>query len=170
MKHRFIQGNADIIKLNRGDDFSAAVFINVGDNIYPKQYSLNKYDRLYFGVMLPNDCWEHSLIRKVYTSDAPKDHWGNTIITLNSLDTEYVQPGTYYYMIRLLKSTELLDSLQSCVSAPEFQINKFFKATEEGGFEELLEEPEDWYINWQQYYSMHYETITVSPKTLFYVL
>ena len=102
----FIQGNSDIITINRGDTLNLTYFINAGTPVCPARYELQGDDKLYFGVMYPNHYWEQSLIKKVFTAESPKTRFGDVIITLNSEDTEYIVPGTYYYRIKLLRTFE----------------------------------------------------------------
>lgn len=82
------------------------LFINAGSLIWPKRYELVEGDKLYFGVMEPNRYWEQSIIKKVFTSESEKNWFGDTIIRLESEDTEYIVPGTYYYMVKLLRNLE----------------------------------------------------------------
>lgn len=92
--------NNKIISLERGDSGKFKVTINLGSSISPELYELKDNDKVYFGVMEPNEMFENSLIRKVYTKkDLDED--GTLTIELNSKDTEYLISGTYYYEIKL---------------------------------------------------------------------
>lgn len=88
--------NNGIITLTRGDSLKLPLFINAGDETDMARYSLRNNDELYFGVMEANAPFEHSLIRKVYTKDN-LNRYGDVVVDLGLDDTQYLQPGTYYY-------------------------------------------------------------------------
>lgn len=111
-----ISGNG-IITINRGDSFSLDVFINMGDTLDPIAYSLQENDRVYFALMEPNQPFECALIRKVATKD---DETEEGIVTFNfsSEMTEYLMPGQYYYMVKLVRhddnsDEDLVDTITS---------------------------------------------------------
>ena len=99
----FIHGNASIITINRGDSVYFPLFINAGDEVFPIRYRLQEGDRLYFGIMEPNRYWEQSIVKKIFTNESEMTCCGDVIIHLTPEDTEYLIPGTYYYMIKLLR-------------------------------------------------------------------
>ena len=70
-----------IITMMRGDSFETPIYVNVGTHLEPVFYTLTGRDKLYVGVMEPNAAFEDAVIKKVYTSNSPKDKEGNTIIT-----------------------------------------------------------------------------------------
>lgn len=90
-----------IINLMRGDSFTTPILINVGSKLSPKYYSLGNRDRLYFGLMEPNQAFEDAVVKKVYDHTSPQDAEGNTLLTLYPKDTERLLVGQYYYMIKL---------------------------------------------------------------------
>jgi len=100
--------NNDIIKINRGDSFSLNVFINVGTCIEPAQYVLQPNDRVYFALMEPNQPFEHALIRREFTVE-DLDEDDNVDMNFDSEQTEYLLPGTYYYMVKLVRKEETED-------------------------------------------------------------
>ena len=103
----YVESNASIIRLNRGDNFKAPLFINVGTWVNPVRYELKEGDRLYFGLMEPNMYWEQSIVKQIYTTDTSEfTADGDVYIKLSPEDTEYLTPGTYYYEIKLLKYVE----------------------------------------------------------------
>ena len=61
---------------------------------------------MYFGIMEPHKFWEQSIVRKVYTSESRMTKCGNVLLTLEPEETEYLLPGTYYYMVKLLRQDE----------------------------------------------------------------
>ena len=97
-----------IITVSRGDDFTLNTSINIGTVFNPCYYDLQDEDLVYFALMEPNQPFEHALIRKVFTS-ADKDFDGSIVMNFTMKDTEFLVPGTYYYMIKLKR----LDSYES---------------------------------------------------------
>ena len=96
---RVIENN--IIELHRGDSFQLPLFINAGDKFDFKRYLLRPGDKIYFSVAEPNQPWEHSLIKKIFTRRDFNEK-GDIIIRLEPKDTEYVMPGKYFYEIKLV--------------------------------------------------------------------
>ena len=94
-----------IITVNRGDSFTIKYFINFGGAYKPEQYILKAGDKLYFALMEPHQPFEHALIRKVYTD---KDVNLDGLVEMNFIPemTEFLLPGTYYYMIKLVRPGE----------------------------------------------------------------
>lgn len=97
----YSMSNNGILTMTRGDTIKLPLFINAGDNTQPVRYCLRNLDTIYFGVMEPNAPFEHSLIRKVYTKD-DLNQYGDIEVVLSLNDTQYLQPGTYYYEAKLL--------------------------------------------------------------------
>lgn len=96
-----ISGNG-IIKINRGDTFSLDVFINLGTCLEPVQYVLEEDDRVYFALMEPNQSFEHALMRREFTkADLDEDDFVH--MEFSNEQTEYLMPGTYYYMVKLVR-------------------------------------------------------------------
>lgn len=94
-----------IITLHRGDTFEASLFINKGHPLDPERYVLDANDKLYFGIMEANQPFEFALIGKMYTSE-DLDEDGDVVIKIESKETEYVLPGTYYYEVKLEHTNE----------------------------------------------------------------
>jgi len=93
-----------IITASRGDTFEAPLFINAGSKLEPKKYFITTNDEIYIGVMEANQLFENAIIRKKYTyEDINKD--GVIIVKFNPEDTIYLQPGKYYYQIKLKSNT-----------------------------------------------------------------
>lgn len=101
--------NNGIIKINRGDSFSLNVFINLGTCLEPIQYVLQQGDSVYFALMEPNQPFEHALMRREFTV-ADLDEDDKVIMNFSSEQTEYLLPGTYYYMIKLRRLEKLGES------------------------------------------------------------
>ena len=90
-----------IITLMRGDSFTAPICVNIGTKLTPIYYTLKETDRLYFGLMEPNQAFEDAVLKKVFDFTSPQDGEGNTLLMLTPTDTEKLLVGKYYYMIRL---------------------------------------------------------------------
>lgn len=106
-----------IIRLSRGDSFSLDIFVNIGTQLNPVQYVLGEGDRLYFALMEPNQPFEYALIRKEFTSD-DNDEDGYVIMKFTPEMTEFLVPGIYYYMVKLVRpgeesGEELVDTIIS---------------------------------------------------------
>lgn len=89
-----------IITINRGDSAEIPIFLNAGNSMEFEEYTLLPNDRLYFGVMEPNQPFECALIRKTYGFE-DLDSRGELVVRLRSSDTECLLPGKYYYQIKL---------------------------------------------------------------------
>ena len=85
----------------RGDTLSTPIFIYEGDRLCPIPYTLKDTDKLYLGIMEPEQSFEDAIVKKVYTNQSDKTANGEVLFNLKSEDTEYLSPGTYYYMLKL---------------------------------------------------------------------
>ena len=91
-----------IIRLSRGDTANITLFINQGTKIQPIRYYLKDNDILYFAISEPNQLFEDAIVKKIFTTeDSTFTDDGDLIIKINSIDTEYLRPGTYYYEVKL---------------------------------------------------------------------
>lgn len=97
----YIESNAPIITLTRGDTIRTPIFINKGTRLKPLRYQLQEGDYLYFGIFEPNKHFENSIVRKKYDMNSPVNDYGDVIIELNPQDTEFLRRGTYYYCVKL---------------------------------------------------------------------
>ena len=95
-----------IIYLERGDSFSTPIYINIGTKLDPKYYTLNKTDRLYFGLMEPNQPFEDAVLKKVLSYADDTDDKGNTLLQLDPQDTLGLLCGKYYYSVKLRQIDE----------------------------------------------------------------
>ena len=89
-----------IVTVNRGDSFEFPVLLQLGNSMSPLKYQLQDKDKVYIGIMEPNQPFEDALIKKVCTS-ADQDMYGYVVAQFQPLDTLYVLPGKYYYQIKL---------------------------------------------------------------------
>ena len=122
--YNYIESNASIIRINRGDFYQAPLFINEGTVLEPKRHIIQSDEKVYFGIMEPNKLWEQSILRQIYTSESEMTEDGDLIITIPSKDTEFLIPGTYYYMVKLVKYSdkEEVDKVITVVPATLFYI------------------------------------------------
>lgn len=95
-----INSNNNIITINRGDTVDYTFTINLGTKRFEDKYTLTAGDSLYFGLMEPNQPFEHALLRLEFT-EADNDEDGNVKIHLDSSMTENLLSGRYYYSIKL---------------------------------------------------------------------
>lgn len=170
----FIPSNADIINLNRGDTLNAPLFINIGTFTNPIRYRLLPTDKLYFGIMEPNQCWENSIVRQVYTSESGKTKDGDIIIQLTPEDTEFLLPGTYYYMIKLLTTKEVI--YYSYLETEDESYNPlktYYIIDKFGNYQQFKGnefDPTTIYYEREETTEQQEQVHTIVPKTLFYIL
>ena len=96
-----IEPENGIITLMRGDSLTTPIYINEGTKLQPQYRRLNTNEKLYFGLMEPNQAFEDAVLKKVYDSSSDTDEVGNVLLTLIPQDTERLSVGKYYYMIKL---------------------------------------------------------------------
>ena len=90
-----------IITVSRGDSFSLDVFINLGYGCCQVQYVPEEVDKIYFGLMEPNQPFEFALIRKVFDEHNVNPDTGLVHMEFEPEDTENLIPGLYYYSVKL---------------------------------------------------------------------
>lgn len=98
------------VTMTRGDSIKLPLFINIGDEVDKLRYIIKENEKVYFGIMEPNAPFECSLIRKILTVDDLNEN-GDVVVSLGLNDTQYLQPGLYYYEAKLIRplSTNLED-------------------------------------------------------------
>ena len=94
-----------IITITRGDSAETSLYINIGTELKPIKTALGKNDKVYLGVMEPNQLFEDAIIKKVYTykDHTDKDDPYVLNIFFDCEDTENLLPGVYYYSIKLYR-------------------------------------------------------------------
>ena len=128
--------NNGIINIMRGDSFTFFQGINLGTKALPEYYSLQEGDSLYFGVMEPNRSFEDAIIRKSYSYLSDQDDEGFIQIDINPEDTEFLETGKYYYMIKLRrKVSDTKYSVKTIVNPTLFWIE---------GNNPIIKEPNRW--------------------------
>lgn len=91
-----------IITLSRGDSVEIPLLINQGTIDVPIRYHLKDSDAVYFAITEPHQLFEDAIVKKVYTREDGKfNENDDLVIIINTIDTEYLRPGTYYYEIKL---------------------------------------------------------------------
>ena len=100
MADRFSTGT-NIIRMVRGDTHTFNVTIE--DDIDEEGiYRLTDADTLYLGIMLPHQKFEDAVIRKKF-SKGDQDDCGNISVTVEPEDTIDLDPGVYYYAVKLVR-------------------------------------------------------------------
>lgn len=92
----------NIILINRGD--SLELTLTLGPLLASANYTLDVDDVIYFGVTAPKQKFEDALIRLRYTA-ADWTEGKYLTIKILPIDTLYLEPGVYYYSIKLKKNT-----------------------------------------------------------------
>ncbi len=94
--------NNNIIKVTRGDSFTLH-FGELNLESVNADSLLKGDDVLYFGLMEPNQPFEHALIRKVATvEDVGED--GRVAMDFSPEMTVCLLPGTYYYSVKIKRN------------------------------------------------------------------
>lgn len=102
MANRFSTGS-NIIQITRGDTLQFNVSIE--DEAYEgQQYILANTDIAYLGVMLPHQKFEDAIIKKKFTFE-DQDPSGNITVIIEPEDTVDLDPGVYYYAVKLQRTT-----------------------------------------------------------------
>ena len=114
-----------IITITRGDSAETSLYINIGTELEPLITKLGDNDKVYLGVMEPNQLFEDAIIKKVYTKDDHKDEDEALTISFDCEDTENLLPGVYYYSIKLYRPGDGLttkDRIDTIVPKSKFII------------------------------------------------
>lgn len=101
----YLGESANIIKLVRGDTYSTSLRIE-SDTSEDGLYRLSADDALYFGVMYPHQKFEDAIIRKKFMK-ADQGSDGNVLIQLDPADTLDLDPGVYYYAVKLRQNSQV---------------------------------------------------------------
>ena len=100
------------IRLSRGDYVVFSCFINAGNKLTLRRYTLKDGDEtkqgdiLYFAIMEPNHKFEDAIVKKTFTADSPRNDFGDTLIEIKPEDTENLLIGFYYYTVKLQRFAE----------------------------------------------------------------
>ena len=90
-----------IITLTRGDTFNYT--FSLSDDVKGGKIILTEDDDIYFGLCEPNQLWENAIVKKVCEKlvDDNNKYTGEYKLSLNSIDTQFLCEGKYYYSIKL---------------------------------------------------------------------
>ena len=90
------------ITMSRGDTETITLYIFYGDDSCI--YLPDSTDKVFFALMEANQDFEFAIVKKVYDSTiVTYDDKKITIkIKLDSIDTEFLNTGTYFYTIKIL--------------------------------------------------------------------
>lgn len=119
----FVEIEDNYLKMNRGDTYELPLTINEGTKLNFIQYEMRRLDKIYVGIMEPNQAWEDALIRKVLTINSPIDEYGRPILVLDSKDTEFVLIGKYFIEIKLVQNNNGNPRVTTILPLREFWIN-----------------------------------------------
>jgi len=112
-KRMFSVDSHNVITITRGDSASTVIFVNQGTLIEQVRYELQPNDALYIGVMEPHQKFEDAIIKyKLTDEDLNRD--GDVVWSFKPTDTEYLEPGKYFYQIKLVRSNgQYVDTIVS---------------------------------------------------------
>lgn len=90
---------SNIITMTRGDSYVFDVTLFDEWNLN-KRWELESADTVYFGLMFPHQKFEDAILRKRYVADQCKTS-GRITIRIAPEDTVDLEPGVYYYAIKV---------------------------------------------------------------------
>lgn len=93
----------NIITITRGDTAKAELLINTGTSLEPNIIGLGNQDAVYFGIMEPNQPFEHAIVKKKISNENFNSESTTVVIYFDSTDTEFLLPGVYYYSVKLYR-------------------------------------------------------------------
>ena len=108
--NNIISNNNLPIRLYRGDSKEWEIVVN--DEFDCINYVPHKFlpnERLYVSITRPNQKFEDGVIKKILTVDDIGQH-GYPVLKFRAFDTEFLEPGTYYFEARLANYNEVGDS------------------------------------------------------------
>ena len=120
-----------IIKINRGDSYEFSVYIQEKDNS-TKNYLLTERDVIYFAIIAPHRRFEDAIKFKGYTAEDQNRETGEIIIKIVPNDTRCLQPGVYYYTVKLQRGGTIdviddfdePDEVRTIIERTKFIINE----------------------------------------------
>lgn len=127
----FVQIEDNYLKMNRGDTYTFPLIINEGTKLCFKQYQLRQFDKIYVGIMEPNQSFENAIIRKVITITSPTNKYGHPLVKLTPQDTEYLLTGKYFIEIKLVQQEDNESIVTTILPLKEFFINGTNKSIED---------------------------------------
>ena len=132
-----------IINLMRGDSFSSPIYINEGTKLNEIIRPLESDEKLYFALMEPCQAFEDAVFKKCFDCLSPTDENGNTLLIIDSEETERLLVGKYYYMIKLRHTKWGKDYVRTIVPPTQF----FLEGNNPIRTEELYYESDKYKVN-----------------------
>lgn len=123
--------STQIIKINRGDSFEFT--INIPEKAdKSKNYLLTNQDAIYFALMFPHQPFEKSFLVKGYSFEEQDQSTGEILIKIEPNDTRCLQPGVYYYTVKLQRGGTLdiindfdePDEVRTLIERTKFIVNE----------------------------------------------
>lgn len=116
-----------IITVSRGDSFSFHIFINQGTALAPIRYSLQGTDKVILGVHLPTyyeftDSQEELIQKTLTVSNLNSD--GDIEVNFDATETSFMQPGDYYYSVKLYITLNSVDYINTIIPETKFVVIK----------------------------------------------
>jgi hypothetical protein len=125
----------NIIKINRGDSYEFTIRIpeKVDNN---KNYLLTSSDALYFALLYPHQKFEDAIFIKGYDhTDSIRidgENTGEILIKIEPKDTKFLEPGIYYYTVKLQRGGSLItindndepEEVRTIIERTKFIINE----------------------------------------------
>ena len=111
----------NIITMIRGDSFKHKFKFETGRFPRKKRLVINDDDLIYFGIIYPEDHFQHCILKKEFTKDDLNSE-GDFILRLDPEDTTFLYPGHYYYEIKLLHQTSEDTYINTLVQKTKFDI------------------------------------------------
>ena len=114
----------NVIVITRGDSASFTLFLNKGTNLDPTRFVLGDNDAVYMGIMEMGQRFEDAIVKYKFTKDDLTS--ANDIkIKIKATDTEYLEPGKYFYQIKLVYIDDDGDEqVSTVISRTEFYIQE----------------------------------------------
>lgn len=111
-------GINNLITMTRGDTQTIPLYIFTSNSITTKYaFFPNRYDKIFFAIMEPGQKFEDAIVKQIYYYDDVDKEDGKINVKLSSTDTQFLQPGTYYYTVKLLRKSpwEITDDTMGTV-------------------------------------------------------
>lgn len=120
-----------IIKINRGDSFEFDLIIPKKDDL-KQSHILDENSAIYFAIMYPYQRFEDALFLKGFNHKDQDKETGIIKVKLLPNDTRKIEPGIYYYTVKLQKGGTLdiindldePDEVRTIIERTKFIINE----------------------------------------------
>lgn len=110
------------IKVNKCDTFNVPLFINIGKDIFNDlRFEIQENDTVVFLLTEANLPLCKAILKKQYDIKNVNEN-NDVIISFDSDDTKCLNPGIYYYEIKLIRKTDGKDIIVTVVPRRKFVI------------------------------------------------